>query len=163
MVGGPLLHDPDALQRYREAAGDGAYVVASADIMVAESADRARELLLPEAWAMVRSRETGAFAPLESIETVLAHSPTPRQRERIEAWLANALYGTADQVAEQLHALLERTGADEVMATTSTYADDDRDAADAALADVMTQVRAGGASLTPPRTAGPAAPHRRDR
>ncbi len=140
VVGGPALRDIEALQRYRDAVGPDVPLIVSADIVIADSRERARELLLPEAWAMVRSRETGVFAPLEPVETVLAQSPTARQRERIEAWLAGTIHGTADEVAEQLHDLLDRTGAEEVMATTSTYADADRDAADAALAEVMARV-----------------------
>ena len=53
-------------------------------------------------------------------------------------WLSGAIYGDAAAVAAELKELIAITGADEVMCTTSTSADEDRDAADAALAAVMT-------------------------
>ena len=137
VVGGSLLRDPDALRRYRERAGDGAYLIVSADIMIAGTRERARQLLLPEAWAMVRSRETGEFGPLEPVDRVLARELTARQERRLDRWLSGAIYGNAAEVATQLDELLARTGADEIMATTSTYDDADRDAADAALAELV--------------------------
>lgn len=138
VVGGSLLRDPDALRRYRERAGDDAYLIVSADIMIADTPEQARRLLLPEAWAMVRSRETGEFGPLERVDSVLARQWTPRQRSRIDAWLDDAIYGDSAAVSARLDELIARTGADEIMSTASTYADADRDAADAALAEVMT-------------------------
>lgn len=140
VVGGSLLHKPDELAQYRERAGANAYLTVSADIMIAESRERARQLLLPEAWSMVRSRETGEFGPLESVEQVLAQTPTARQQTRIDEWLAGAIYGDADSVAAQLEELIASTGADEVMSTGSTFADADRDASDAALAALMARM-----------------------
>lgn len=137
VVGGSLLRDADALAQYRERAGDNAYLIISADIMIAETRERARQLLLPEAWAMVQSRVTGEFGPLESVEAVLSQHPTPGQRARVDDWLAGAIYGDATAVAAQLDDLVARTGADEVMSTASTFADADRDEADAALAVMM--------------------------
>src|SRR5690606_3195533 len=72
VVGGSLLQDADALVAYRQSAGDDAYLIVSVDIMIAETRERARQLLLPEAWAMVRSRETGHFDPLEPVDSVLS-------------------------------------------------------------------------------------------
>lgn len=37
----------------------------STDVLVADTDADARELALPEAWAMARSRQTGEFGPLE--------------------------------------------------------------------------------------------------
>lgn len=137
VVGGSLLRNPGALARYREQAGDDAYLIVSADILIADTRERARQLLLPEAWAMMRSREIGEFGPLESVDNVLAQRPTPRQQERIDHWLSGAIYGDSAAVGAQLDELIAVTGADEIMSTTSTYADADRDDADAALAAVM--------------------------
>lgn len=137
VVGGSLVRDAQALADYRERAGEDAHLIISADIMIAETRERARQLLLPEAWAMVSSRETGEFGPLESVDSVLARRPTARQQQRIDDWLSQAIYGDADTVGARLHDLVIRTGADEIMSTTSTFADADRDAADAALAAVM--------------------------
>jgi luciferase family oxidoreductase group 1 len=137
VVGGSLLRAPDALAQYRDRAGDKSHLIISADIMIAETRERARQLLLPEAWAMVRSRVTGEFGPLESVQSVMSQHPTPAQRAKVEDWLAGAIYGDATEVAAQLEELVARTGADEVMSTASTFADPDRDQADAALAAMM--------------------------
>ncbi|MGO3146806.1 MAG: MsnO8 family LLM class oxidoreductase [Leucobacter sp.] len=138
VVGGSLLRNSAALAEYREKAGKDSYLIISADIMIAETRERARQLLLPEAWAMVRTREIGEFGPLESVESVLSQQPTPRQQTRMNDWLSGAIYGDAAAVAAELKELIAITGADEVMCTTSIFADEDRDAADAALAAVMT-------------------------
>ena len=143
VVGGPrLLADPTPLERYRESfvPGDRAaapYIVVSLEVMIADSTAAARELLLPEAWAMAESRETGAFGPLRSVEEVLNRKFRPQQLRRMEEWMGTAVHGDAEKVAADLAALVERTGADEIMASTSTF---DRDAlarADAAFADLL--------------------------
>ncbi|MGP9504244.1 MsnO8 family LLM class oxidoreductase [Specibacter sp. AOP5-B1-6] len=137
VVGGSLLRNPDALAQYRERAGDAAHLIVSVDIMIAKTRERARQLLLPEAWAMVRSRETGEFGPLESVDSVLAKRPTARQQEGIDDWLANAIYGDSATVGACMDELIAFTGADEIMSSASTFADADRDDADAALAAIM--------------------------
>lgn len=147
VVGGPeLLADPAPLQRYRErfrpdenAARPGAnaarpYVVVSLEVMIADSRDAARTLLLPEAWAMTQSRETGVFGPLEHPEQILARTFRPQQLQRMEKWMASTVHGDAQQVAAELARLVERTGADEIMASTSTYDREELARADAALA-----------------------------
>lgn len=142
VVGGPALTDGSALDRYRREfrpseAWPEPYVVISLEVMVARTTTRARDLLLPEAWALAESRTTGAFPPLEPVEAVLGREPTPRQRRTIAGFLSSALYGTPTAVQVALQALVERTGADEVMATTSTYDRDELTRADAALTEVV--------------------------
>ena len=118
VVGGPrLLADPTPLERYREAfRPDGAdsepYVVVSLEVMIADSTDAARELLLPEAWAMAESRETGAFGPLRPVEEILDRKFRPQQLRRMEEWMGTAVHGDAEKVAGEIAALVERTGAD---------------------------------------------------
>lgn len=142
VVGGPrLLADPVPLDRYRADFRPGAtaepYVVVSLEVAIAESTTVARELLSSEAWALAESRETGAFGPLRAPADVLGKRFRPQQLRRMEEWLAGTVYGDAERVSEELAALVERTQADEVMASTSMY---DRDAlkrSDAALADLV--------------------------
>ena len=137
VVGGPLLRgDLAALQAYRDGFRPSRQcaeplVVISLDVMVAGTARQARELMLPEAWAMAESRALGAFPPLR---------PTPparltvKQQGVVEDHLRLAVHGTAEQVADELAELVARTGAVEVLASTSTF---DRGAlaeADTALA-----------------------------
>ena len=106
-------------------------VVISLDIMIAGSSAQARELLLPEAWAMAESRATGAFPPLRPDPP---ERLTPKQQSVVEQQLQLAVHGTADDVLQQLRTLVERTGAAEVLASTSTYDLDALAEADAALA-----------------------------
>lgn len=46
---------------------------------------------------------------------------TPKERELYEGALAGHVHGTEDQVAAQLSEVADRTGADELLVTTSTY------------------------------------------
>lgn len=143
VVGGPrLLADPAPLERYRQTFRPNTvipepYIVVSLDVMIADSATAARELLLPEAWAMAESRETGAFGPLRSAAEVLDRKFRPQQLRRMEDWLAGTVHGDADQVARELAQLVERTGASEIMASTSTYDRADLARSDAELAELF--------------------------
>ncbi|MDD9206355.1 MsnO8 family LLM class oxidoreductase [Georgenia sp. 10Sc9-8] len=137
VVGGPLLRgDLAPLQAYRDGFRPSRQcaeplVVISLDVMVAATAREARELMLPEAWAMAESRALGAFPPLRPAPPARL---TGKQEGVVEDHLRLAVHGTAEQVAEELADLVARTGAGEVLASTSTF---DRGAlaeADAALA-----------------------------
>lgn len=137
VVGGPVLAGDlaplgDYRRRFRpNAACPEPRVIISLDIAIASTTARARELVLPEAYAMAESRATGVFGPLrpEPPERL-----TAKQELVVEQQLSQSVYGTAAEVADQLGELVARTGAAEVLASTSTY---DRAAlaeADAALA-----------------------------
>lgn len=137
VVGGPLLRgDLDPLVRYREGyrpswAHPEPRVLVSVDVMVAPTSAEARELMLPEAWAMVESRSTGAFPPLRQEPVVRL---TARQQARVEEHLEQAVHGTPAEVTDELARLVDRTGAAEVVAFSSTH---DREAlarSDATLA-----------------------------
>jgi luciferase family oxidoreductase group 1 len=146
VVGGPAFtgRKPElargVLERYRKNFLPSAYyaepyVIASANVAVADSAEAARELLLPEAWAMAQSRTRGEFPPLESADSIRAMSMSERQRALVSETLGAAVHGTADHVAQRLGLLLEATDADELMVTTNTFdtaalADTDRRLAD---------------------------------
>lgn len=141
VVGGPVLRgDLAPLADYRDRFRPSRscpqpHLIVSADVMVAETTQRARELMLPEAWAMVTSRATGAFPPLS------AHAPdrlTDRQQSQIEDHVDQSVHGTIAQVADQLTELVHRTGADEVIAFASTYDRQSLADSDAALATLIT-------------------------
>lgn len=126
VVGGPILRDPSALTLYRRgfrptAANPEPIVVVSLDITVADTAERARELALPEAWAMAQSRRTGEFPPLTPPRDIDLDSAPTRIRERVERSISGAIHGTPGQVARRIDELIEGTGADEIMVSTSTY------------------------------------------
>ncbi|WP_407553747.1 MsnO8 family LLM class oxidoreductase [Streptomyces sp. Pv4-95] len=105
------------------------YVVISGTVAVAATTEAARRLLVPEARAMAYSRTHGVFPPLRPAEEMLPAgggadgegAVSAREREFYEEALRGHLYGTEEEVAGALDALIERTGADEVLVTTSTY------------------------------------------
>ncbi|NEK84676.1 MsnO8 family LLM class oxidoreductase [Blastococcus saxobsidens] len=146
IVGGPVLGvagDPgpglEALAGYRRAFRPSEQqpeprVSISLDVLVADTAAEAADLLLPEAWAMARSRTEGAFPALEPVSAVRAASRTPRQQQYLEQTAAAAIAGTPAQVEGRLAQLLERTGAAELVASSSTFDRDALAASDAALA-----------------------------
>lgn len=133
VVGGPVLRDPDRLAAYFEdfrpsPTAPAPYLMVSVDIAVAETAERARDLLLPEAWAFADSRDVGEFRalqPVEEVRRLLSDSSSAKKVKAVNDAMAGAIAGTPDQVADSLTDLLERTGASEVLASVSTY---DRDA-----------------------------------
>ncbi|MDO0924619.1 MsnO8 family LLM class oxidoreductase [Streptomyces sp. TG1A-8] len=97
------------------------YVVVSGTVAVAATAQAARRLLVPEAWSMAYSRTHGTFPPLVPAGEVAARTMTAKEREWYASGLAGHVAGTAEQVADELEAVLEDTAADEVLVTTSTY------------------------------------------
>jgi luciferase family oxidoreductase group 1 len=158
IVGGPLLGvggDPApglaALARYRDdyrpsAGAPEPRVAISLDVLVAGAESTARELLLPEAWAMAQARTIGVFPPLEPVAAIRARSMTGSQRRYVEQTVAGAIAGTPEQVGDRMGELLARTGAAELVAAGSTF---DRAAladSDAALAGVFGRLRGAQAS-----------------
>jgi alkanesulfonate monooxygenase SsuD/methylene tetrahydromethanopterin reductase-like flavin-dependent oxidoreductase (luciferase family) len=149
VVGGPLLgvaDDPqpglEALAAYRRAyrpseAAPEPEVAISLDVLVADTADEAADLLLPEAWAMAQARTTGVFPPLQPVAQVRATSMTATQRRHAERTAALAVAGTPGQVAARLAELAERTGAAELVASGSTYDRAALAASDEALARLL--------------------------
>ncbi|MEV5151104.1 LLM class flavin-dependent oxidoreductase [Streptomyces werraensis] len=128
------LRDRDRMrrgvERYRERFRSSAwakepYVVISGTVAVADTPERARRLLVPEAWSMAYSRTHGTFPPLPPAEHVESLAMTAKERGFFEAGLTGQLAGTEEEVERELEAVLKDTGAQEVLVTTSTY---DRDA-----------------------------------
>ncbi|MFF1372650.1 LLM class flavin-dependent oxidoreductase [Streptomyces virginiae] len=97
------------------------YVVISGTVAIAATEEEARRILIPEAWALAHSRTRGNFPPLRPAEEIEALEMTPKEHELYEGALAGHLHGTQEQVATQLSEVAERTGADELLVTTSTY------------------------------------------
>ncbi|MBD2762885.1 MsnO8 family LLM class oxidoreductase [Kocuria sp. cx-116] len=126
VVGGPLLTSgPEAFDAYRSEFRPSSqqaepYLIVSAELFVADSASEARDLAVPEAWAMAQSRLTGSFPPLQPT-TSLPAQRTGRQDRYVSQALAAVIAGTEDKVLSQVSDMLERTGADEIMSTASTF------------------------------------------
>ncbi|GAA1191582.1 MsnO8 family LLM class oxidoreductase [Pseudonocardia alaniniphila] len=145
VLGGPVLDDEgigEGLADYRarvRAAGAEPYVVVSRDVLVADSVAAARALALPEAWALAAARTTGQFPALEPVD--VGRPLSARQRSVVEEAVDRTVHGDEETVAEALAGLLARTGADELLVSTSTF---DRSAlrdSDARLARMFTAVR----------------------
>lgn len=159
VVGGPALKDDEAADRYRDSfvsrGGSAPYVVVSLDVMVADTEGRARDLLLPEAWAMAVSRETGVFEALRSVESIKAATVPDRRRRAMERTMDHAIAGDAESVRQQLEELVRRTGADEVLASTSTFDVEALAVADTALAALFASARGQAAKPNQPGTTVP--------
>lgn len=132
VLGGPALFRHDGvgghavLDRYRRNFQPSdwypePYVVASVNAAVAGTTDAAREVLLPEAWALARSRTRGEFPALEPAADIDSHRPTDRERTLIEENLGTSIYGTAAEVTDQLGSLTKDTSADELLVTGGAF------------------------------------------
>lgn len=129
IIGGPALHSPELRERltgyrrdFRPAlAGDQPRVLISLDVFIADSEERARRLAVPEAWAMARSRETGEFGPLESVEALHRQQWSEQTRRRVDQSLSRTLAGPPELVRPRLQRLVEVSGAEEIVLSTSTF------------------------------------------
>ncbi len=100
------------------------YVVLSRSVAVGASTEDARRLLVPEAWSTAHSRVHGVFPSLQPAADVLAREMNRWEHEQFERAMRGHVYGTEDEVADQLQSLVDDTGADEVLVTTSGGHDD---------------------------------------
>lgn len=146
VVGGPVLRDADRLAAYfrdfrPSPAVPDPYLVVNVDVSVADTPERARELLLPEAWAFADSREVGEFRalrPVEEVRRLLDGTTREKKRRAVDDWLDSAIAGTPEQVEDALGDLLDDTGGAEVLANVSTYDREEVAATDAFLASLRT-------------------------
>ncbi len=86
-----------------------------------EPAGSHRELLLPEAVALARSRTTGEFAALAPVGPEEWTGLTARELEAVEGSLSNSVYGTPAEVRSQLERLFTASAADELMVTGGSF------------------------------------------
>ncbi|MFW2514222.1 MsnO8 family LLM class oxidoreductase [Demequina sp. SO4-13] len=129
VIGGPVVNDAAAIDGYlhhfRPSAELAApYLIVNVDISVADSPERAQDVLLPEAWAFADSRDVGEFRalrPVEEVTRLLADERRPKKVDAVRSWLAAAISGTPVQVAASLAELLERTGGSEILANVSAF------------------------------------------
>lgn len=116
----------DTISRYRKSFqpsnwAAAPYVVISQAVAVGESTEQARRLLVPEAWAQAYARTRGEFPALRAPEDILSARMTDRERSEFDRTLGRQIFGTAEEVGTTLRALIEETGAAEVMITTSGF------------------------------------------
>ncbi|MER6733202.1 LLM class flavin-dependent oxidoreductase [Streptomyces puniciscabiei] len=102
------------------------YVSVSADVVVAEDDERARELAAGYGpW--VRSIRTAEGAiPYPTPEEARAHAWTDEDRALVQDRLDTQFVGSPGRVADHLEQLQEATGADELLITTITHDHADR-------------------------------------
>jgi luciferase family oxidoreductase group 1 len=91
----------------------------------ADTDERAQWLSGPAALSFLRMR-TGRPQPLATPEEAAAYRYTEAERRQAAERFADQAVGSPDTVRAQLGALLERTGADELMLTTMVYDIGDR-------------------------------------
>lgn len=82
---------------------------------VAETRDEAIELILPNMQMMAKLRTGQPLGPLPLVEEARVAQLTGQQQRIVESGLQRAVVGTPAQAAEQITALSERFGVDEVM------------------------------------------------
>jgi luciferase family oxidoreductase group 1 len=132
VLGGPAVFRAggsgkiQALERYRAQFRpsrwfDEPIVLVAVNTAVGPSRDDARDLLLPEAIALARSRTTGDFASLATVDGAQGSGLTPRETAAVENSLSTSIYGTATEVRHQLESLAEATGADELLVTGGAF------------------------------------------
>ncbi|OEV03859.1 LLM class flavin-dependent oxidoreductase [Streptomyces oceani] len=97
------------------------YLVIAVSAAAAGTAERAEPLQTSEAWSTVVSRTRGVFVPLLPPDEVRSQRMTPRESRYYAEARETQTRGTADEVAERLRALVERTGADEVLLSLNAY------------------------------------------
>jgi len=99
---------------------DRPYAMIAVNVICADTDERAEWLAGPAALSFLRLR-TGMPQPMASPEEAAAYPYTPAEREIAWGRFAGQAMGSPDTVRAQLAALLERTGADELMLTTMVY------------------------------------------
>ena len=82
---------------------------------VAETHEDAMRLILPNLQMMGRLRTGQPLGPLDLVEDAEALQLSPQVQAVVAAGLRRAVVGTAAEAADQLHALSEQFGVDEVM------------------------------------------------
>ena len=96
------------------------YLMVAASVLCADTADEARWLAGPSALTVLQLR-TGTLGPVVSPEEAAAYPYTDQERSIIEAATADHAVGDPDAVHRRLAALVERTGADELMVSTRAH------------------------------------------
>jgi luciferase family oxidoreductase group 1 len=101
------------------------YVMLGAAVLCADTHERATYLSKPADLAFLRLR-AGRPGPFPTPDEAATFHATPSEKELLRTWSGSRIVGDPTAVEAELAALVERTGADEVMVTTMVHAHDDR-------------------------------------
>ncbi len=94
-------------------------------VICADTHDEAQWLAGPAALAILRLR-SGRPGRYPTPEAAAEYRFTPFERDSVQAWTASHVVGDPEEVRAGLEALVERTGADELVVTTMVHGADDR-------------------------------------
>lgn len=136
-----------ALEAYREAFRPvrnltAPYALVSAMVVAADTDAEAERLIGPVRLSMLRERENPRVEAYPSQAEADAHTFTHAERAITDAYLGQQIIGGRQTVTAQAAELLERTGADELMALTLVHAHEDRVRSYEVFADVMAVITA---------------------
>ena len=121
------------------------YCLISVSVVCAEDGDRAQWLHGSSRMSMLRLR-TGRPSTLPSPEEAAGYSYTDAERAVMAEATVSHVVGDPTTVVGSLRQLAERTGVDELMVTTSTYAHEDRLESYRLLAEAVAAVPSEGGS-----------------
>src|SRR5205807_4242293 len=102
------------------------YVVVSADVVVAETQQRAEALAAPYAQWVLDIRTGVGARPYVTPERARAREWTPAERAIVADRIDTQFVGSTDAVVAKLATLARVTGADELLVTTITTEHTDR-------------------------------------
>ena len=119
-----------AARTYREAFQQGGeidepYLMLGVSVVCAETDEQARWLAAPGQLAFLRLR-SGRPGRFPSPEEAAAHEFSPGERALLNERSSSQVIGGPEQVRDELRALVEQTGADELIITTAVHAHADR-------------------------------------
>jgi luciferase family oxidoreductase group 1 len=100
--------------------GPGAHAILTLSVICADTQAEADRLAASFLVAVAQNL-TGKRVQLPSPEDAATYPFTPKERAIAEGFRSRLIAGTPDAVRERIQALVELTGADEVMVTTNTY------------------------------------------
>jgi luciferase family oxidoreductase group 1 len=109
---------------------------------VAETRDEAMALLLPNLQMMARLRTGQPLGPLDLVEDAQQHELGPQELRVVESGLRHAVVGTPTEAADQVRALADEFGVDEVMVNPVASAHRGTDPASAPARDTTLELLA---------------------
>ncbi|MCG5212061.1 LLM class flavin-dependent oxidoreductase [Streptosporangium sp. KLBMP 9127] len=99
---------------------DRPYAMIGVSALAADTSEQAKRLVRTGSLAMLKLRR-GMPAPVPSPEEAENHPYSEVEEEFLQSWEANVVHGDAEEVRAGLAALRARTGADELMITSTVY------------------------------------------
>jgi luciferase family oxidoreductase group 1 len=101
------------------------YLMLGVSVIAAQTDERAKWLAGPSALGFLRLR-SGRPDVFPTPEEAGEYRFTPYEREMVKTWTSSHVVGDPATVRRELEALVERTGANELMISTMVHAHDDR-------------------------------------